>query len=266
MTSPFKLSANISMLFVDLPFLDRIDAAADAGFSAVECQFPYAVAADEIADRLAARGLVMNSINTPLGDVSAGEFGFAALPKRRSEFRAGFDRAMDYATRLKVATIHCMSGVPAPEARTAARQTFLDNMQWAALIARTTGVDLVIEPLNGRDRPGYFVSRSDGVANLLRDLDEPNVKLLFDIYHIQIMEGDILRRMEKHWPIIGHVQIASVPNRREPDEGEVAYPAILAELAERGWGRFVGAEYNPRGKTLDGLGWAMPWLAPSRKS
>jgi hydroxypyruvate isomerase len=245
MPSPFRLSANISMLFADLPFLDRIDAAADAGFPAVECQFPYAVPVEDIVARLDARGLPMNSINTPLGDTSRGEFGLAALPGRKYDFRSGFEQALAYATRLKVATIHVMSGVP------------------AALLARAAAVDIVIEPLNSRDRPGYFVSRSDGVANLLRDIDEPNVKLLFDIYHIQIMEGDILRRMEKHWPIIGHVQIASVPDRHEPDEGEIAYPAILAELAARGWDRFVGAEYNPRGKTIDGLGWAKPWLAPA---
>jgi hydroxypyruvate isomerase len=260
MSRPFRLSANISMLFTELPFLDRIDAAADAGFMAVECQFPYATSAEAIAERLEARGVAMNSINTPMGDPAMGEFGFAALPGRKYDFRAGFEQALAYGKRLGVSTIHCMSGVPSPEARTLARQTFLDNLHWAALMARVVGIDVVIEPLNSRDRPGYFVSRSDGVANLLRDLDEPNVKLLFDIYHIQIMEGDLLRRMEKHWPIIGHVQIASVPNRHEPDEGEIAFSAILSELTARGWNRFVGAEYNPRGATLDGLAWARPWL------
>ena len=248
------------MLFAEHPFPDRIDAAAAAGFRAVECQFPYSVAASELAARLAATGLPMNSINTPLGDLSRGEFGFAALTGREAAFREGFEKALAYAARLGVGTIHCMSGVPDPDKRTAARATFLDNLRWAAPLARAAGVELVIEPLNSRDRPGYFVSRSDDVVDLLAELGEPNVKLLFDVYHLQIMEGDIFRRMERHWPHIGHVQIASVPSRREPDEGELACPAILAELARRGWDRFVGAEYNPRGRTEDGLGWAAPWL------
>ncbi len=260
MARTFILSANISMLFAEHPFIDRIDAAAAAGFRAVECQFPYAVASGDIAARLAATGLPMNSINTPLGDLSRGEFGFAALPGRESAFREGFERALAYAARLGVGTIHCMSGVPDPAARPAARATFLENLRWAAPLARAAGVELVIEPLNSRDRPGYFVARSDDVVELLAELGEPNVKLLFDVYHLQIMEGDIFRRMERHWPHIGHVQIASVPSRREPDEGELACPAILAELARRGWDRFVGAEYNPRGRTEDGLGWAAPWL------
>jgi hydroxypyruvate isomerase len=248
------------MLFAEHPFPDRIDAAAAAGFLAVECQFPYAVAADELAARLAATGLPMNSINTPLGDLSRGEFGFAALPGREAAFRAGLEKALTYAARLGVGTIHCMSGVPDADGRPAARATFLNNLRWAAPLARAAGIELVIEPLNSRDRPGYFVSRSDDVVELLTELGEPNVKLLFDIYHLQIMEGDIFRRMERHWPMIGHVQIASVPDRHEPDEGELAHAAILGELARRGWDRFVGAEYNPRGRTVDGLAWAAPWL------
>jgi len=262
MSRPFCLSANISMLFAELPFLDRVDAAADAGFRAVECQFPYGSTASDVAARVGARGLRMNAINTPVGDLSRGEFGFAALPGRADAFRAGFDQALDYGARLKVDVVHCMSGMPASGEGVAARAAFLDNLRWAAPRAREAGIDLVIEPLNARERPGYFVSRSDEVAGLLAELAEPNVKLLFDVYHIQIMEGDILRRLETHWPIIGHVQIASVPDRREPDEGEVAYGAVLDGLAARGWDRFVGAEYNPRGATLDGLGWARPWLSP----
>ncbi len=262
MHSRFRLSANISMLFAGRAFLDRVDAAAEAGFPAVECQFPYAVPAPDIAARLAARGLPMNSINTPAGDPARGEFGFAAMPGRADEFRRGFEQALAYGSRLGVSTIHCMSGAPAADDRAAARTTCLDNLRWAAPLARAAAIDLVIEPLNSRDRPGYFVSRSDEVADLLAELAEPNVKLLFDIYHIQIGEGDLLRRLDRHWPLIGHVQIASVPLRREPDEGEVAYRAILDELVARGWDRFVGAEYNPRGDTRAGLGWARPWLNP----
>src|SRR5262249_48627262 len=138
---------------------------------------------------------------------------------------------------------------------------FLNNLGKASELAAAHGLTLLIEPLNRRDRPGYFVSRSDEVVMLLQDLACDHVKLLFDLYHIQIMEGDLLRRLERHWPSIGHVQIASVPGRHEPDEGEIAYPAILSDLAHRGWSGYVGAEYNPRRGTAEGLGWAAPWLA-----
>jgi hydroxypyruvate isomerase len=261
MPPSFTLSANISLLFAEYPFLDRIGAAAAAGFRAVECQFPYAFPAPAIEERLAAHGLVMNGINTPRGDAARGEFGTAAMPGREADFEADFARALAYAQTLGARTIHCMSGAPAAEDRSRARRTFLANMRRASARAREAGMTLLIEPLNARDRPGYFVSRSDEAADLLTELDCDNVKLLFDVYHIQIMEGDLLRRLERHWPIIGHVQIASVPRRHEPDEGEVAYPAILAELSARGWQGYVGAEYVPRGQTADGLGWAAPWLA-----
>ena len=260
MSQALRLSANISMLFTEHAFLDRIEAAWGAGFGAVECQFPYEAPAAEIALRVRDCGLVMNGINTPMGDPALGEFGRAALPGRESQFREDFERALEYASKLGVATIHCMSGAPKSAERPRARDTFLDNLRWASTQAKDAGVTLVIEPLNSRDRPGYFVSRSDDVVALVRELGCDNVKLLFDIYHIQIMEGDLIRRIEKHWPFIGHVQIASVPHRREPDEGEVAFTAVLAEFTARGWRGFVGAEYNPRGRTLDGLGWARPWL------
>jgi hydroxypyruvate isomerase len=260
MASTFQLSANISMLFAELAFLDRIGAAARAGFHAVECQFPYAHAAQDIALRVADHGLVMNGINTPMGDPQKNEFGCAALPGRQAKFRADFETALAYADRLRAGTIHCMSGAPQPDELSKARETFLGNMRWASEQARSTEVTLVVEPLNSRDRPGYFVSRSDDVVALLRELDCENVKLLFDVYHIQIMEGDLIRRMERHWPYIGHVQIAGVPERHEPDTGEVAFEGIIRALTACGWSGYVGAEYNPRGDTMAGLGWAKPWL------
>jgi hydroxypyruvate isomerase len=260
MRAPFRLSANISMLFPDRPFPLRIAAAGKAGFAAVECQFPYEFDRDAIAAALADAGLPMNSINTPTGDLSRGEFGFAALPGRRDAFRAGFERALEWGAALRVATIHCMSGAPGPGDAAPARAAFLENLRWAAPLARAEHIDLVIEPLNSRDRPGYFVSRSDDVASLLAELGEPNVKLLFDVYHIQIMEGDVLTRLARHWPAVGHVQVAGVPARTEPDVGELAIGNILRDLAARGWSGFVGAEYNPAGATEAGLGWAAPWL------
>jgi hydroxypyruvate isomerase len=259
MRQTFTLSANISMLFAELPFVARIGAAAAAGFQAVECQFPYAFSASDIAVELASHGLVMNGINTPQGDPAKGEFGMAAVPGARSRFRDEFEQALGYAATVGAQTIHVMSGMTGGQTKEA-RDAFFDNFAWASPRAEAAGVTLLIEPLNGIDRPGYFVSRSDEVAALLEELGRKNVKLLFDVYHIQIMEGDLLRRLGRHWPHIGHVQVASVPARHEPDEGEVAFAAILGDLKARGYAGFVGAEYNPRGRTLEGLGWAAPWL------
>ena len=259
MDTSFTLSANISLLFAERPFAERIGAAAAAGFKAVECQFPYAVPAAEIASELARHKLVMNGINTPPGDPAKGEFGMAAMSGQEARFRREFAEALAYAATVGAPMVHCMSGISGPD-RAAARRTFLKNLGWASDEARKAGVTLLIEPLNAIDRPGYFVSRSDEVVELLGDLACDNVKLLFDVYHIQIMEGDLLRRLDRHWGHVGHVQLASVPKRHEPDEGEVAFAAILDALSARGWAGFVGAEYLPRGRTEDGLGWASPWL------
>ncbi len=251
----FTLSANISMLFPDLPFVERIGAAARAGFRAVECQFPYAVPAEEIAAALKVHGIVMNGINTPPGET----FGSAALIGEEPRFRDDLDAALAYAQTINARTIHCMSGMTGGMTAQA-RKTFLRNMAYASERARAANLTLLIEPLNSVDRPGYFVSRSDDVVALLHELQALNVKLLFDIYHIQIMEGDLLRRMERYWPHIGHVQLASVPHRQEPHLGEINLAAILQALKERGYQGFVGAEYNPRHHTLAGLDWARPWL------
>ena len=265
MKQEFQLSANVSLLFGEHPFLERFGAAAKAGFSAVECQFPYDYPASELALRLRDNGLVMNGVNTPLERSLPNAFGFAAAPGEQARFRAGFDIALDYARVLGAQTIHCMSGVTAPHLAEQARGTFLENMVWASAGARSIGAALLIEPLNSRDRPGYFVSRSDEIIELLAELDCDNVKLLFDVYHIQIMEGDLLARLGRHWPNIGHVQLASVPDRHEPDEGEVRVEAILQELCRLGHKGFVGAEYNPRGATSAGLGWARAWLGPRNR-
>ncbi|MBV8565070.1 MAG: TIM barrel protein [Methylobacteriaceae bacterium] len=254
MPSDPRFSANISMLFPEYPFLDRIDAAARAGFAAVECQFPYDFRVRDIRERLDANGIVMTGLNTTRGDVAAGERGMAAVPGRGATFREHLAQALDYAAALDVRKIHCMSGTVDRNAPGAA-ETFLTNLAYASDECRTAGVTLLIEPLNTRDNPGYFVSTSDDVIGLLQTLDRDNVTLLFDVYHVQIMEGDLLTRLERHWPRIGHFQVASVPGRHEPDEGEVAYPAVLQAIAERGWKSWIGCEYNPRGGTEEGLGW-----------
>lgn len=256
-----RFSANISMLFGEDRFLDRIDAAARAGFAAVECQFPYATPAADLRQRLEAVGLPMTGINTPSGDPERGEFGFAAVPGREQNFRDGFAQAMDYALEIGAGAIHCMSGVPYGASREAARDTFIANMTPACDEAQRAGVTLLIEPLNHFDRSDYFLTGSDQAVELIEAVDSPALKLLFDVYHVQICEGDLIRRIGRHWPHIGHFQIASVPQRREPDEGEVCYRAVLGEIAARGWSGTVGCEYRPRGLTTDGLGWIRA-LAP----
>jgi len=253
MTAPLRFSANISLLFAELPFLDRFAAAASAGFPAVEIQSPFEFSPQDMRERLDAAGLVLNHLNTRPG--GKGEFGLAARPGREDDFARVMDEALTYARHLGARTIHVMSGCVEPHERERARETFIANMRKASAMADGLDVALCIEPINSRDRPGYFVSRSDEIVDLLHDVDRPNVKLLFDFYHIQIMEGDLVQRMERHWPQIGHFQFAGVPERHEPDRAEINYPRIFQEIAARNWSGWVGAEYRPRAGTLEGLGW-----------
>lgn len=258
-TARLKFSANISMLFCERPFLERIDAARDAGFDAVECHFPYDLDRREVRARLDASGLPMNGVNTSPGN--AGEFGLAAIPGREDDFHKAMDQALEWAVAIGASTIHVMAGCPAPQDRAWALDTYLQNLESACRMARGAGVTLLIEPINARDRPGYFLTRSEEAAEIIAELRAPQLKMMFDFYHVQIMEGDLLRRLDRHWDVIGHVQFASVPDRREPDEGEVAYGAIFQALAARGWAGWAAAEYRPRARTEDGLG----WLAAARR-
>jgi len=250
-----RFSANISFMFTERPFLERFAAAAAAGFGAVECHFPYDHAVEDLRHALNDSGLVLNLINTAAGDASAGEWGRAALPGREREFRADLDAALYYARALGAGSIHVMSGVVAPEGRQRALETYVENLGLAAPLAERGGVTLLVEPLNVRDKPDYLLARSDDVIHTIQRVGAPNVRLLFDVYHVQVSEGDLMTRLARHLPLIGHVQIAAVPSRAEPDEGEVHYPAILAELERLGYSSWVGCEYKPRGRTEDGLGW-----------
>jgi 2-dehydrotetronate isomerase len=247
-----KLTANIAFMFADRPFLDRIDAAKAAGFQYVECHFPYEFPIGVLRERLTKASISLTGLNTAPGDQKAGEWGLAAVPGRERDFEAHFDMALEYAAALGASVIHVMAGNVAADDK--ARATYVANLRKASQKA-SRGVTLVLEPLNRRDMPRYFVSRSDDVATLLQEIDRPNVKLLFDVYHVQIMEGDLIKRLEKHRPYIGHVQIAAVPSRAEPDEGEVNLPAIFSALDAIGYQGFVGLEYKPRGRTEDGLKW-----------
>jgi hydroxypyruvate isomerase len=247
-------AANLSFMFTEWTFLDRFQAAADAGFTAVEYLFPYEHAPDEIARRLESAGVSQALFNLPPGDWASGERGLAALPGRFEEVRAGLERAMPWIEATKVPRVHLMAGIADwndPLAMAAYRRS-LDHV--GARLAEAQ-VDLLIEAINPIDMPGYFLNSVDRAAGLIPLIRRPNLKLQFDIYHCQIIHGDVTRRMRRLMPIIGHVQIASVPGRNEPDGEELNYAYLFQELDLLGYQGFVGCEYRPRGKTLDGLGW-----------
>lgn len=255
MTVP-RFAANLTMLFDEVPFLARFGAAATAGFTGVECLFPYVVPAARIAAELNAHDLRQVLFNLPPGDWDAGERGLAALPGRRDEFQASVGLALDYARALACPTLHVMAGLVADEVdREALRAIYVDNLRFAADAVADDGISVVIEPLNDRDVPGYFLTRVDEAAEILAEVDRPNVGLQFDCYHVQIMDGDLARRLERHLVWIRHVQIAGVPERHEPDSGEVAYPYLFALLDRLGYTGWIGCEYRPRTTTAAGLGW-----------
>jgi hydroxypyruvate isomerase len=249
-----RFAANLAYMFTERPLLDRFGAAAAAGFKAVELQFPYDHAPSDIRAEIARHGLTQLGLNTqprPHG----GESGLGAVPGREREFAEVFAKALDYAVAIGGAAIHTMAGTVAPELRPAAERVFIANYARAADLAAAKNIMLLIEPLNPRDRPNYFVGRVEQAADLIEKVGRPNLRMQFDFYHVQIIGGDLLRRFEKFQPVIGHVQIAAVPSRAEPDEGEVNYPAVFDTLDRLGYAGWVGCEYRPRGRTEDGLGW-----------
>jgi hydroxypyruvate isomerase len=254
-----RLAANLAYLFTERPFMERFAAAAAAGFKAVELQFPYELAPSAVRAELERHGLTMLGINTPPGRREAGEFGLAAVPGREADFALQFRQALDYVVAIGGRQIHCLAGKVPPEGRPAAESAFIRNLAVAADAAGKQNITVLIEPINPRDRPDYFLARAEHAADVIAKLERSNVRIQFDFYHAQIMGGDLIRRLEKFLPVIGHVQIAAVPSRHEPDEGEVGYPAIFAALDRLGYGGWVGCEYNPRAKTEDGLAWAQPF-------
>jgi len=252
-----RFAANLGHLFAERPLIERFAAAAAAGFSAVELLFPYDVAPSAVKAELARHGLTQLGVNTPFG--REGEAGLAALPGREREWEAAFNRALDYAVAIGGCSVHCMAGCVGPEQRPAAEAVFIRNLSHAAEAAAQAGIMLLIEPLNPRDRPGFFLNRVEQAADIVAKVGSANLRIQFDFYHAQIVGGDLIRRFEAHLPLVGHVQIAGVPERREPDEGEVNYPEIFAALDRLGYEGFIGCEYRPRGRTEDGLGWARPY-------
>jgi hydroxypyruvate isomerase len=249
-----RFAANLAYMFTERPMMERFGAAAAAGFKAVELQFPYDIAPTDVRAELQRHGLVQLGINTQPRP-NGGESGLGAVPGREREFAEVFAKALDYVVAIGGSAIHTMAGVVAPELRPAAERAFVANYARAADLAAEKNVTLLIEPLNPRDRPNYFVGRVEQAADLIAQIGRPNVKIQFDFYHVQIISGDLIKRVEKFLPAIGHVQIAAVPSRAEPDEGEVSYPAVFDALDRLGYAGWIGCEYKPRWRTEDGLAW-----------
>jgi hydroxypyruvate isomerase len=263
-----KFAANLSMLYPELDFLDRFDAAAKDGFKAVEYLFPYAFEIRDIVARLKANGLQQVLFNAPPGNWDAGERGLACLPGREAEFRAGIHQALDYAAALGCPRIHVMAGLlPAGSAHAAHDATYIKQLGWAATQAAQHGVDVLIEPINTRDIPGFFLNRQDRAHAVLAEVAAPNLKVQMDLYHCQIVEGDLAMKLRQYLPggRVGHIQIAGVPQRHEPDLGEINHPYLFALLDELGYSGWIGCEYRPArgmqaGGTSAGLGWLKPYL------
>lgn len=250
----FRFAANLTMMFTEWPFLDRFEAAAEAGFDAVEFLFPYDFPAASIQARLAQFGLSQAIFNLPPGNWSAGERGIAALPGRFEEFRDSVETALDYAEATGVKSLHMMAGIADRQDPEAASQ-YRKAAAFAAERLAAKGLTLLLEPINGRSMPGYFLNDFGYAEGLIRDLAADNIKLQFDVFHHQILHGDVTESFRRLLPMIGHVQIAGVPERHEPDRGEIDYGYFLSELEKRGYEGFVGCEYHPAGHTRDGLGW-----------
>jgi hydroxypyruvate isomerase len=251
-----QFAANLTMLFNEVPFLDRFEHAARAGFDAVEFLFPYAYPAQEIKKRLDANGLRLVLHNLPAGDWDAGERGIGCLPERADEFRDGVLRAIEYASALGVKQLNCLAGkAPAGADEALLRKTFVANLRHAAGALKKAGIRLLIEPINTHDIPGFYLSRSAQALSIIDEVDSDNLFLQYDIYHAQRMEGELAATLEKHLARIVHVQLADNPGRHEPGTGEINYPFLFAHLDRIGYRGHVGCEYKPATTTEAGLGW-----------
>ena len=252
-----NFAANLTMMFNEVPFPERFAAAAKAGFKAVEFLFPYDYPVADVTRWLKDSHLKSALFNMPPGDWAAGDRGMASIPGREEEFMAGVHQAIDYALSLGTPTIHAMSGlIPDGADRPWHRSVYVDNIALAATALAKHGLILVIEPINTRDMPGYFLSTQAQGHAIRQEIGAPNLMVQMDFYHAQIMEGDLSMTLKNHFDGIGHIQIASAPARHEPDEGEVNYPHLFKLLDDMGYAGYVGCEYLPRGKTEEGLGWA----------
>lgn len=247
-----RFSANLGFLYTELSLPDAIRAAKAAGFEAVECHWPYATPAAEVNAALAETGFVMLGLNTSRGDVANGDNGLAALPDRIAEAHAVIDEAVDYAHAINATNVHVMSGFASGED---AHKTLVDNLGYACKQAARHNITILIEPLNSYDVPGYFLTTTTQAIAIINEVGADNLRLMFDCYHVQLMEGDISHRLAKLQPLIGHIQFASVPDRGAPDHGEISYAHVFKVIVDMGYTEPLGAEYKPQGATDQSLGW-----------
>ena len=251
-----RFAANLTMLFTEVPFLDRFERAAKAGFKAVEFLFPYEHPANEIKARLDHSGLQLVLHNLPAGDWAGGERGIACLPDRVAEFRSGVARAVEYAVALGAPRLNCLAGKTPPNVgEDLVRRTFVDNLRFAAAALKRAGLELLIEPINTFDIPGFYLSRTDQALAILDEVGADNALVQYDIYHAQRMEGELAATLARCLPRIGHVQLADNPGRNEPGTGEINYAFLFAHLERIGYRGWVGCEYKPAAGTEAGLGW-----------
>ena len=251
-----KFAANLTMLFTEVPFLDRFERAANAGFEAVEFLFPYAYPVQEIRQRLDANGLQLVLHNLPAGDWDAGERGIACHPDRVSEFHTGVAKAIAYATALGVMQVNCLAGkAPPGVAEDVLRQTFVENLRFAAAELKKAGLRLLIEPINTFDIPSFYLNRTSQAVSILAEVGADNAFVQYDIYHAQRMEGELAATMQQYLPRIGHIQLADNPGRNEPGTGEISYPFLFAHLDRIGYDGWIGCEYKPTTTTEAGLNW-----------
>ena len=251
-----KFNANLSWLFQERPFAERFAAAANAGFRGIEILFPYDHPASEIRSALELNGQEMVLFNSPPGNFGAGDRGLAALPGREHEFRETFSQALEYAAALNCRRIHVMAGIPANSLNgTVVQRTYLSNLEYALTQVESSGTNILIEPINTRDIPGYFLTTVEQADAIIQELSHSALKIQFDWYHAQIMGGDLARRTEKFFPKIGHFQIAGVPDRAEPDIGEVNYTYLFQLVDSLHYDGWIGCEYRPKSRTEEGLSW-----------
>ncbi|MCF8199480.1 MAG: hydroxypyruvate isomerase [Sulfuritalea sp.] len=255
-----RFAANLSFLFTERPFFERFAAARAAGFGAVEFHFPYEHDPAALAEVVLTSSLDVVLFNLSAGDWAAGDRGIACHPRRIAEFQDGVGQAIDYARQLGCTRLNCLAGIPPagidPEK---AQQTLIENLRFAAAVTQRAGIELVIEPLNTRDTPGFFVATTRAALALIDTVGSDNLRLQYDIYHAQVMEGDLARTLQEQLPRIGHIQLADNPGRHEPGSGEINFPFLFQHLDRIGYTGWVGCEYKPSGRSEDSFAWLEPW-------
>lgn len=255
-----KFCANLTMLFNEVDFLDRFEKAAKAGFKGVEYLFPYAWKKEQLVEKLGAFGLTQTLHNLPAGDWNKGERGIACLPGRETEFQEGVGKAIEYAKALKCPQVNCLAGLtPAGVPAEKVRKALVANLRFAAAAFEKEGIRLLVEALNDKDVPGFYLVRTADVLALIQEVGHPNVYAQYDVYHMQIMEGNLTKTIQANLDKIAHIQIADNPGRNEPGTGEINYPNLFKAIDAAGYKGWIGCEYKPAGKTEDGLGWLKPY-------